>query len=103
MQTRRPQKTGVLGVFCVPKVRKVRYGGAFSHGTQLASGWNTRCSEHQMCSMPGGSWWNTSGHVEQHLQRQCPTAGLLYWVGVRSKVAQVSADVERVIWGRGGV
>lgn len=64
MRHRTPQKTGVPGVLCVPQAMKPSNGVALSHGTQLAKDWNTWCSEHQWCSVPGGGWRNTSGRIE---------------------------------------
>ena len=64
MRTRTPWKTGVPGVLGVPQTLKANNHGAYSHGTQLAKGWNTWCSEHQWCSVPGGGWRNTSGRID---------------------------------------
>jgi hypothetical protein len=64
MQTRTPQKNGVLGVLGVPKTLQANNGVAYSHGTPLVKGWNTWCSEHQWCSASGGGWLNTSERIE---------------------------------------
>lgn len=64
MRTRTPRKTGVPGVLGVPQWLEASNGGAFSDGTQLRRGWNTWCSEHQLCSVIEGASWNTSGRFE---------------------------------------
>lgn len=52
MQTRTPQKNGVLGVHCVPCPLKASIGGAFSDGTLMRKRLNTKHQEHDLCSVP---------------------------------------------------